>query len=108
MLSRSSASGGASSGVIGSAEGATGRQPPRSSGISWPPRQGTSLEALRPACASWIPSAIGECLRIAAMTRPSARSFSSEYRPRQPGVMRPIASTAVASTNSIAAPPRAR
>src|SRR3954469_13587618 len=31
------------------------------------------------------------------MTRPRAASFSSLYRPRSPGVMRPAASTAVAS-----------
>ncbi len=38
------------------------------------------------------------------MTGFSAASVASFHRPRQPGVMRPIASTAVASMQNIAAP----
>jgi hypothetical protein len=59
---------------------------------------------LRPAWASCIVTAIFECLRTDAMIGLSAASVASFHRPRHPGVMRPIASTAVASMQNIAAP----
>jgi len=59
---------------------------------------------LRPAWASCIVTAIGECLRTEAMIGFSAASVASFHSPRQPGVMRPVASTAVASMQKIAAP----
>ena len=37
--------------------GATGSQPPSAGATARPPRHGTSVEALRPACASWMPAA---------------------------------------------------
>ena len=42
------------------ADGAEASQPPRSSGIYCPPSQGSWLDALRPACASWIATGILE------------------------------------------------
>ena len=52
--------------------------------------------------------AIVECLRTEASTGRSADSVASFHRPRHPGVMRPMASTWVASTQNIAAPDKAR
>ena len=63
---------------------------------------------LRPACASCIATAALECLRTEARIGFSAASVASFHSPRQPGVMRPIASTAVASMQNIAAPDSAR
>ena len=100
----SSASGGASPSLCGTAEGPTVCQPPSATGISCPPSQGRWLEPLRPACASCIATAILECLRTEARIGFSAASVASFHRPRQPGVMRPIASTWVASMQNIAAP----
>ncbi|MGF6600755.1 hypothetical protein P3T23_005494 [Paraburkholderia sp. GAS448] len=48
--------------------------------------------------------AIFECWRIASMIGFSAASVASSQRPRSPGVMRPSASTAVASMLNIPAP----
>src|SRR5579859_4443946 len=45
-----------------------------------------------------------ECLRTEARIGRSAASVASFHRPRQPGVMRPMASTWVASMQNIAAP----
>ena len=42
-----------------------------------PPSQGARLDALRPACASCMPSLIGECARTAPSTRASAASLAS-------------------------------
>src|SRR6185437_16364047 len=86
------------------AEGPSGRQPPSDSGISCPPSHGVWLDALRPAWASWIITAAFERLRTEARIGLSAASVASFHRPRHPGVMRPIASTAVASMQNIAAP----
>ncbi|MDB5862935.1 MAG: hypothetical protein JWO70_741 [Betaproteobacteria bacterium] len=47
---------------------------------------------------------IGETVRTKSTTRFIDASFSSEYRPVQPWVMRPCAVTPVASMTSIAAP----
>ncbi len=73
-------------------------------GICCPPSHGTWLDPLRPAWASCIATAILECLRTEARIGFSAASVASFHRPRQPGVMRPIASTWVASMQNIAAP----
>ena len=100
----SSAVGGASPSFCGTADGATGCQPPSAIGINWPPSQGLWLDPLRPAWASCIASAVLECLRTEAMIGFSAASVASFHSPRQPGVMRPIASTWVASKQNIAAP----
>ena len=100
----SSASGGASPSLCGIADGPSGRQPPSATGISCPPSHGVWLDALRPACASCIATAVFECLRTEARIGFSAASVASFHRPRQPGVMRPIASTWVASMQNIAAP----
>ena len=100
----SSARGGASPSLCGTAEGPSGSQPPSAIGISWPPSHGVWLDALRPAWASCIATAAFECLRTEARIGFSAASVASFHRPRQPGVMRPIASTAVASMQNIAAP----
>ena len=105
----SSAAGGSSPSLCGTADGATARQLPGSpSGICFPPSQGARLEALRPAWASCIASLIGEWARTASRTRASAASLASLYRPRSVGVIRPSGETAVASTISIAAPDSAR
>ena len=47
---------------------------------------------------------MSEKVRTSASSFVSAASFSSEYRPRQPGVMRPTALTAVASKMQSPAP----
>ena len=104
MPAASSASGAASPSLCGTADGATVCQPPSATGICWPPSQGAWLDPLRPAWASCIPTAALECLRIDARIGFSAASVASFHRPRQPGVMRPIASTWVASMQNIAAP----
>ena len=52
-------------------------------------------------------TAVFECRRTDAKIGFSAASVASFHRPRQPGVMRPIASTAVASMQNIAAPDNA-
>src|SRR6202043_246994 len=70
----------------------------------WPPSHGLWLDPLRPACASCIATAILECLRTEARIGLSAASVASFQRPRQPGVMRAVASTWVASMQNIAAP----
>ena len=80
-------------GLCGTADGPSVCQPPSESGINWPPSHGVWLDALRPACASCIATAIFECLRTEATIGFSAASVASFHSPRQPGVMRPIAST---------------
>ena len=73
----SSASGGASPSLCGSADGPSGSQPPSAIGINWPPSHGAWLEALRPAWASCIAIAAFECLRTEAMIGFSAASLAS-------------------------------
>src|SRR6202012_4734644 len=104
MPAASSAVGAASPSLCGTADGATVCQPPCESGICWPPSHGVWLEPLRPACASCIATAALECLRTEARIGFSAFSVASFHSPRQPGVMRPIASTWVASKQNIEAP----
>ena len=96
------------SGRCAIAEGASGTQPPSSGAISEPPSHGARLEALRPACESWMPQRNAETERSAAITRCKPAWFSSLYRPRQPGVMRPSGLTPVASRHNSPAPEIAR
>src|ERR1035437_1159317 len=100
----SNAHGAAAPPLCGTADGPSACQPPWERGISCPPFHGVWLDALRPACASCIVTAILECLRTDARIGFSAASVASFHRPRHPGVMRPTASTAVASMQKIAAP----
>ena len=79
-------------------------QPPSDGGINCPPSHGRWLDALRPAWASCITIAAFERLRTDSITGFSAASVASFHSPRQPGVMRPIASTAGASMQKAAAP----
>ncbi len=101
---RSSSSGAASPSFCGMAEGANGRQPPFSGEISWPPSQGSWLDALRPAWAICMAIFALVYVRIAAMTGRRAASVRSSHRPRSAGVMRPSGSTAVASMITRPAP----
>jgi hypothetical protein len=74
----SSACGACSPLACGTADGATACQPPGwSRGTCAPPCHGTRLDALRPACASCMPIAIGEIERIAPRTRARAASLAS-------------------------------
>src|SRR5579863_1911164 len=86
------------------AEGAMVCQPPLSAAKNLPPRQGTSHEALRPACAIWMPIFAAPYLRQEASTRVIAASCASPQRPAHHGVMRPIGSTSVISTTTSPAP----
>src|SRR6266436_9040635 len=104
----SSCNGAASPALCGIADGATACQPPSETGICCPPSHGVWLEPLRPACASCIATAVLERLRTEARIGFSAASVASFHSPRHPGVMRPIASTWVASMQNIAAPDSAR
>src|ERR1700750_504696 len=63
-----SAAGAASPSFCGTADGATGCQPPSAIGINWPPSQGTRLDPLRPACAICLASVVFACLRTAPLT----------------------------------------
>ena len=90
------------------ADGAIGNQPPSAGAISCPPSQGARLEALRPACDSWIASGMAETDRKPPIKRCNAAWLSSLYRPRHPGVMRPSSLTPVASRHSRPAPEIAR
>jgi hypothetical protein len=103
-VASSNASGANSPALCGSAEGPSVGQPPSASGICWPPSQGRWLEPLRPACASCIAIFVFEYLRTAARIGRSAASVASSHRPRHPGVIRPTASTWVASMQNSAAP----
>ena len=97
--------GGASWGKCGVAEGPSVCQPPASGCRSCPPCQGTALDALRPAWANWIHTAVwGARARARCRWLVSAASVRSSHRPRQRGVMRPSGSTAVASMVNMPAP----
>ena len=91
----------------GTALGANVCQPPCSSLRGLPPRQGTSVEAFRPACASWM-AARAPCDLMKEAMGSKARACSSDQRPVSPGEMRPSGETAVASTQTSPAPPTAR
>src|SRR5882757_1044675 len=100
----SSARGAGSASLCGTADEATACQPPSVIGICWPPSHGVWLDPLRPAWANCTAMAVLECLRTEARIGFSAASVASFHSPRHPGVMRPIASTWVASMQNIAAP----
>ncbi len=60
------------------AEGATVCQPFAASGaICWPPSQGFSVEALRPAWPSWIATGMSDQARMPFSTRAIAASVAS-------------------------------
>ena len=86
------------------AEGASVVQPPSAGGISWPPSQGTWLEALRPAWLICMAMAVFEMSRTAPSAWAKAASVASSQRPRSHGVMRPSGVTAVASMITMPAP----
>ena len=87
------------------AEGAKVSQPPCSAAISWPPFQGVALEALRPACASWIKTGVaGAKARARLNLSFKAASVRSSQRPKHAGVIRPSGVTPVASMMNKAAP----
>lgn len=58
-------------------------QPPTPGALLAPPSHGAALDALRPACPSWIASLIGEWLQIALITMP-ARQQGRPIRGRGP------------------------
>ena len=91
----------------GMALGATVCHPPSCGAIGLPPSHGRWLDALRPAWASWIPGTAPHAV-ITAASRVSSAWCGAFHSPRQPGVIRPIAETCVASVNTIPAPPAAR
>ena len=89
------------------AEGDRVSQPRASSAAMWSsPSHGRLALALRPAWPIWMPGTAPAAL-IEAAIGASAAACASFHRPRQPGVMRPSGDTAVASTMSNPAPPRA-
>src|SRR3984885_3499499 len=109
MAAGSIARGGASPSRCAMADGASVIQPcAEDAGINCPPSQGTLLEPLRPACASCNTSGVADTSRTAESVPRNAASVASSHSPRSAGVMRPTASTAVASMNTTAAPDSAR
>src|SRR5471030_3021598 len=92
----------------GKAEGATVVHGSSSGPRAERPSQGTCVEALRPAWASWMPIGFLVSRRQWSTTRFIAASLSSEYRPVQRWVMRPSRVTAVASITRRPAPEIAR
>ncbi len=91
----------------GMALGAIVSQPPCAPVKCAPPSHGSAADALRPACAIWMPATAPRSFTNAAM-RASGSMCLSDHKPRQPGVMRPSGDTAVASTMTSPAPPTAR
>ena len=65
--------------------------------------QGASVDALRPACASWIPT-FTACVCAKSTTRLSGAICVSAQSPASSGEMRPSGTTAVASTTMAPAP----
>ena len=62
------------------------------------------MEPLRPECAIWMPGTTPWAFMKAAI-RCSGGTCAADQMPRSPLVMRPWSVTAVASTNTQAAPP---
>ena len=82
-------------------------QPPSSSGCEPERRVGSGqIDALRPACASWMPAA-APCERMNRAMRLHAAACSSFQRPVSWSEMRPSGLTAVASAMIRPAPPAA-
>ncbi len=71
------------------------------------PRQGASTDALRPACAIWMPGT-APCSARNAVIGWKAATCSSDQMPESSGLMRPSGVTALASTITAPAPPVAR
>ena len=69
--------------------------------------QGRYVDALRPACASWMPGT-APCPAMNATIGAQASRCSSVQMPVSSGEMRPCADTAVASVMTRPAPPTAR
>lgn len=92
-----------------SALGPTGVQPCSSSGVTGRPRsiQVRSVEALRPAWASWMAGTVPWLFRKSVIRR-KAVTCSSFQMPRSYGLMRPSGLTAVASVMISPVPPAAR
>ena len=106
MPARSSASGVAKpSNAI--ADGASVVQPPSASATDpRSPENGDHVDALRPACASWMPASAPRARTPAAIGAQASRC-ASFHRPVSSGEMRPSGETAVASAITIPAPPDA-
>jgi hypothetical protein len=81
---------------------------PRGSSVAMlsSPSQGRLALAFRPACADWIRGTAPAALMPAAISA-SAALWASFHSPESPGVIRPSGDTAVASTTTSPAPPRA-
>ena len=105
-VARSSSAGSSRSPGKPSGDGATGRQPPASSATAPRPSHGTWLDALRPACASWMPARAPWPCRKSTIGAHSACCWSFQM-PVSAGEIRPSGSTAVASVSTSPAPPRA-
>ena len=105
MSARLSSVGAASCGKWGRALGASVCQPPFSGAISMPPSHGAALDALRPAWLIWMHTGTcGARRRARCSLSASAAWVASSHRPKQPGLMRPTAETAVASMVNRPAP----
>ncbi len=87
--------------------GPIGCQPPSSGPTMRRPRQGASVDALRPAWASWMPGT-APCAVMKAAIGANAAPCSADHRPESSGLIRPSGETAVASTMTSPAPPTAR
>src|SRR5947209_12293164 len=72
-----------------------------------PPRHGTSVDAFRPACASWMP-ATAPCSWMKLTIGAKAAACSCDQIPLSQSVMRPSGETPLASTITSPAPPTAR
>ncbi len=72
-----------------------------------PPSHGAAFDALRPACAIWMPGTAPCSLRNAVIGRKAA-ACASDQMPESSGLMRPSGVTAEASTITAPAPPVAR
>ncbi len=107
MSSRDISRGAGSPSRKGTAPGAIGVHPPALSSTTRPPRHGTSVEALRPACASCMP-ATAPCASTNPAIRAKASRCASDQIPVSCGEIRPSGETAVASTITSPAPPTAR
>src|ERR1017187_9441003 len=87
--------------------GATVCQPPALSAKDAPPSQGRAADALRPACAIWIPGT-APWLFTKRLMRATGSTCLSAQMPASPGVIRPAGETALASATTKPAPPTAR
>ena len=106
MSAKLNSVGAASCGKCGKALGATVGQPPSAGESNMPPFQGAALDALRPAWLSWMHTGTaGAKRRARCRLSLKAAAVASSHKPKQPGLMRPTAETAVASKVTMPAPP---